>query len=352
MIVRNSTSRVPLVAVAFTVCVAMLGVSCDGGGDSGAGTPAAAATAATEVSATAPEQTLSERAEALCDAPATPLATVTVQVPAAAEISGLAAGRANGGVLWAHNDSGDVARVLAFTTGGEPRGEIRTGGAEAVDWEDMAIGPGQEPDTDYLYLGDIGDNAAQRPDIVVYRLPEPMLSGETTTVAAASQTIALRYPDAPHDAETLLVDPFTGELIIITKEIVGGNAGVYVASADMLEAGGGTMERAGEITKQTLTTARDLPESAPVLARGVGYVPTGGDISADGRLIAIRTYASVWIWARHGDASVAETLISTPCEAPSAFEQQGEAIAFAADGDAYYTISEGAEPQLHRFGIE
>ena len=50
-------------------------------------------------------------------------------------------------------------------------------GATAIDWEDIAIGPGPQAETPYLYVGDIGDNAERRPNIVVYRVAEPKVVG-------------------------------------------------------------------------------------------------------------------------------------------------------------------------------
>jgi hypothetical protein len=49
---------------------------------------------------------------------------------------------------------------------------------------------------------------------------------------------------------------------------------------------------------------------------------------------------------------VASAFTKRPCTAPSVQERQGEAIAFAADGRAYYTSSEGLNPPIHRFGID
>ena len=67
----------------------------------------------------------------------------------------------------------------------------------AVDWEDIAI------DGKTIYIGDIGDNAAVRPSIVVYRVTEPALTAKSVNAT----TFTLRYPDGPHDAEALMVDP-------------------------------------------------------------------------------------------------------------------------------------------------
>jgi hypothetical protein len=216
----------------------------------------------------------------------------------------------------------------------------------------MAIGPGPQAGEDYLYLGDIGDNAAAREEIDVYRIVEPAPSDAGPMPAEGAERLVLRYPDTPHDAETLMVDPVTGDVIIVTKEIVAGDSGVYVASADAIATGSATLERAGTITKDRLTTQIVHPESASALVRGVGWLPTGGDISRDGALIVIRTYASVWVWPREPSQTVAEALAGRACEAPSALEAQGEAIAFLTDGDGYFTVSEGANPTLYRFAAE
>jgi hypothetical protein len=53
---------------------------------------------------------------------------------------------------------------------------------------------------------------------------------------------------------------------------------------------------------------------------GAAGVPTGGDVSADGSLIALRTYETVWLWSRLETQSVAEALLGEPCEIKAAFE--------------------------------
>lgn len=330
----------------FAMSIALAaGCGGDEGGDDATPSPEATANATVRLSSPA------ERAAALCAANGEPQASI-VQPPEVVEISGLAASRKNEGVLWAHNDSGDVARVIAFSTSGEPRGMYEIGGAEAIDWEDMAIGPGPQPGEDYLYLGDIGDNAAKRAEIVVYRAVEPDIDTKVGSDIEGVERIVLRYPDAPHDAETLLVDPLNGDLVIVTKEIATGNSGVYRASAAALATGDATLERAGGIEKARLTPTSAAPEDASPLVRGVGYLPTGGDVSRDGALIAIRTYGSVFLWARDENTSLADALAGAPCEAPSTIEPQGEAIAFDGGGDGYFTVSEGVSPPLYRFGLE
>ena len=99
----------------------------------------------------------------------------TVANPAIDELSGLAQSRAHPGVLWANNDSGDTARVYALGTDGADLGTVSVSGATAVDWEDLALGPGPGG-TDHLYVGDTGGAgtpANARPTVTVYRFPEP-----------------------------------------------------------------------------------------------------------------------------------------------------------------------------------
>ena len=54
---------------------------------------------------------------------------------------------------------------------------------------------------DRLYVGDIGDNDSKRKTIRVYYFDDPKPDDETRTYKAWD----FRYPDGPHDAETLLV---------------------------------------------------------------------------------------------------------------------------------------------------
>ena len=164
------------------------------------------------------------------------------------ETSGLVVSAKNPGTLWANNDSGDVARLFAISPTGAFRGIYPLAGATALDWEDVAIGPGPTPDTPYLYVGDIGDNAENRPNIVVYRVAEPDVAGDGGTYPLDGvDALTLQYPDGPHDAEALMVDPRSGELYIVVKHLAGGAAGVYRAPARLAAGTTTVLERVGEL---------------------------------------------------------------------------------------------------------
>jgi len=66
----------------------------------------------------------------------------TLQDPALVEVSGIAASTRYPSTLWAHNDSGDTARLFAITDAGADRVTFTLSGATANDWEDIALGPG------------------------------------------------------------------------------------------------------------------------------------------------------------------------------------------------------------------
>ena len=289
--------------------------------------------------------TVARVAETFCTA--SPAITVgTVETEMLTEISGLVASRSQPGVLWAHNDSGDSARVFAMTEEGLDLGSYTLAGVEAIDWEDMALGPGPVEGADYLYLGDIGDNPAERSEITVYRVLEPDADsgGELTDVEA----LVLRYPDRPHDAEVLLVDPRDGTIYIITKEVAGGPSTVFRAPGD---AGQDTvLEEVATVDFKALEFAVAPPPDAGLLVLNVGWLPTGGDVAPDRSAVAIRTYAGVWVWQLQGSAELWQAFVGEPCESPAAIEPQGEALAFDAGSAGFYTASEGENPPIYYTG--
>ncbi len=238
------------------------------------------------------------------------------------ETSGIAASRIAPGVIWAHNDSGDGANIYAVGPGGEDLGSFTIEDGAAFDWEDVAIGPGADPDQSYLYVGDIGDNFRIRQgQITVYRILEP----EPASMAAlipAEEAITLHSPDGPHDFEALFV----------------ADESIYVATKD-------------RETTLVYRTASPIDGASSVdlelvAAVDLGAEVTAADISWDGSILAFRGYSTVWMWHRGPDKTIAEALTAAPCTVPSPDEVQGEALAFLSDG-SIITVSEGAGPAIH-----
>lgn len=238
------------------------------------------------------------------------------------EISGLVASRSLAETLWVHNDSGDSARFFAMSSAGKLLGTMTLTGATATDWEDVAIAP-KPGGGNYLYFGDIGDNRANRTaGISIYRVTEPT-SAASTAIAAANYTkVTLKYPDLlPRNAESLFVDPQSGDLFIFTKAAV---TSVFKAPASVFDTPG---------TIASLTTVGTL--GAPLI------LATAADISPDGRHILIRDLSTTaYLYERSVGQSVDDALGGTPLAITLKAERQGESIGWAADGRGFYTTSE------------
>lgn len=254
--------------------------------------------------------------------------------PAIIEASGIAVSRNNPDLIWVHNDSGDHNRLFVAGKNAENYGEFMIRGAYNRDWEDMAAGPGPESGITYLYIGETGDNYAQYEIMSIYRLPEPDISeldSLTYTLVEGVERIDYVYPDAiSRDAETLMIDPLTRDIYIVTKR--DERSIIYVA-------------RHPQDTEKV------------IILEKIGYFPfnraLAGDISADGSEIAIKTDARIYYWKRNADEPVYETFKRQPLLLPYTREPQGEAFCWMPDGSGYYTLSEkvsGIEPVLYFYG--
>ena len=258
--------------------------------------------------------------------------------PAITESSGIIASRTTPGVYWTHNDSGDGPFIYSFDRQGKSRGVWRVSGAAARDWEDIAAGPGPDRNRSYLYVGDIGDNDGQRTTIDVYRFVEPTIRAEdvrsTKSKPQSTETaeaIHLRYPDGKHDAETLLVHPVTGDLYVITKEL-WGKANVYKAAAPLDPSGTIKMVHLGGLNIPSL----------------LGGFVTGGDISPDGRRVALCDYLRGYEIVI-GDRAVRsfDAIWKEPIKVIALGQRkQGEAICYRLDGKALLSTSEGSHSPL------
>ena len=253
----------------------------------------------------------------------------TLDDAAMAELSGVAASRKNPGLLWVHND-GPRSELYLVSTNGLFFGTF--GFSQAMsDFEDIAIGPGPEAGTDYVYGGDIGDNAALRTEVHVFRFAEPRVTQPTGELVSVNENIiTLVYPDGAHDAEALLVDPITGDLFIASKE--PGIFHLYKATQAQLNSG-------------------DFVQLALVQTGNFGPV-SGGDISPDGAQIILRYETEARLWHRRPGESVESALGRTPEKIPvigTPLEPNGEGISFAPDSRSYYTISEGFSPVIYFF---
>lgn len=256
----------------------------------------------------------------------------TIKNGSITESSGLAASKTNPGTYWTLNDSGGGPFIYAFDTRGNTLGTFRVTGAHNNDWEDIAAGPGPQANRSYLYIGDTGDNDRKRPEVVVYRIPEPQLTaGDKNSTKSRpgstepAEAIRLAYPDGKHDAEALMVHPATGNVYIMTK-VAFGNSAVYEAAAPLTGGKLITLKRLGELQVASL----------------LGGAITGGSISPDGRHVALCDYFGGYELTLPATSKNFDDIWTQKIASFNLGKRkQGESITYRLDGNAVLATSEG-----------
>ncbi len=242
------------------------------------------------------------------------------------ELSGLAPCTYRQNWLYAHNDGGDYNRIFIIDTSGNHIKSVIVPFSGNRDMEDMAVDPTPINGNTYIYLGDIGDNNAVYPEIKIYRIREEVFPNDgRDTATQRATTLKFVYPDGPRDAEALLVDPWSHHLYVFTKR--DAKTSVYKASYPFNDSG---------VT--TLLKVATLPFNGVV----------GGDISADGKKVVLKTYLQIFVWERNDGETVVSALSRPPKMLPYTQENQGEAFCWSTDARTYYTISEGVNAPVYR----
>ena len=213
--------------------------------------------------------------------------------PGLAELSGLVVGD---GVMYGMADSGADERLAVLDSSCAVTQWIPNP-VDPFDVEDLQLFDG------VLWLSDTGDNRRVRETIALTTLDPADGSGELHR---------LTYPDGAHDAEALLIER-SGRPVVVTK---GSRGGVYVTSE----------------------TVNDLASPGPTPLTKVGDVAfggqvTGGAVSADGAVAALRTYTDAYLYYAP-DGDIAAALTTGPgLRIPLPTQPQGEAIAFDPAGN-------------------
>lgn len=202
------------------------------------------------------------------------------------------------------NDSGDSARVFVVDPTSGDTTDVVTWPGDPDDVE--ALAPAGD---DAVWVGDIGDNTRSRDSVSVRRVP---LDGSD------SEAFELDYPDGARDAEALLSHPQTGQLLVVSKVVFGGQ--VYAAPT---------------------TLSADGPNPLTILGDVTGIV-TDGAFFPDGRHLVVRTYTQAVVYAWPSLESVGSFGLPD--------QEQGEGIAVSADGEVYLS-SEGRRAPVLRVAL-
>lgn len=259
-----------------------------------------------------------------------PRVTGTIKSADITESSGIASSRCQSDVLWTHNDSGDDAFIFAINAKGEALGAWKVADARNIDWEDIAAYKDRAGKC-WLYIGEIGNNKLRRPEHTVYRLPEPLVSRggprsnkKSPLAATGTESMRFVYPDFDQDAETLMVQPQTGDVYVVTKR-VSGSAGVYKLMPEFAT---------DKLQKATFIAELSVP-SIPN-----GFL-TGGDISPDGTRVVVCDYRQAYeLTLDNAAASFDEIWKGNAEPIELGRREAGEAICYGTDGATLYATSE------------
>lgn len=239
--------------------------------------------------------------------------TAILAAPRVTESSGVVPSSRAPGVYWTHNDSGDGPFLYATDSAGRDLGAVRVAGAGSQDWEEVVAGPCFVAPGRCLYVGDIGDNAARRSHVLIYRVAEPQPPrGPADTLGSVPilDSIIITYPDRAHDAEAFAITR-SGDLLLITKDLVG--------PAELFR----TNVRPGP-REHTLSRVGALSLQTSALT---GRLVTGAAVSPSDSLLVVRTYVSLHFFLLRGDS------LPAPLGPPDGVtipvvEPQGEAVTF------------------------
>jgi len=251
----------------------------------------------------------------------------TIRNPILEEISGIAFSKLHPNLIYAQTDSGGEPAVYLLDSLGNELGKIMLKGVKNRDWEDLAVAVGPDGKC-YIYVAEIGDNAAVHPSVFIYKIPEPLSIGEFSEVKP--EIMELEYPGGARDAETLLVDEQDEKIYILSKRDKKNN--LYSVNWDKFG-----KDKAIELDKEI-----ELPITSSV----------GGDISFQADQILIKNYLAIYYWKRASGQSIVEALEATPISLPYVPEPQGESIAFSPSGRSFFTLSEkrfNINPVLYRY---
>lgn len=211
------------------------------------------------------------------------------------------------------NDSGNDGEVFTLDPQSCATVGVTVWTDSPVDVESLAPAEDDETGGAQVWVADIGDNLRQRDSVTLARVP--VGPGDRTVDAIRYRA---RYPDEAHDAETLMRNPRTDELVVVTKQALGGRA--YAVP---------------EPRADRTVTMREI-------ADGLIGVATGGDFFADGRHVVVRNYAEAAVYTYPDFEQVGR--FDLPSQA------QGEGIAVTPDGDLLLS-SEGLDKPVLRVEV-
>ncbi|MGD8345829.1 MAG: hypothetical protein PVI83_01170 [Lysobacterales bacterium] len=239
-----------------------------------------------------------------------------------------------------HND--EKNELFVIDGRGRHLGSFELEGAKNRDWEDLARVPG--PSGPLIVVADTGDNQAKRGKVRLYFFPapDPDHYGEKHE---SIHRLEVRYPDGPRDVESVAYDPSGRRILLLSKRDQPPRLyGVPLTTA--LE------NKKTEANFITTVPGFRPPTKRDILVnptRGLWVSqPTGMDISPDGRMAAVITYRSLYVFHRDDGQDWAEAFRTQPVEYLGPPGTYDEAVAFSTDGKTVYVTTERRPAPVYR----
>ncbi|WP_305952677.1 PE-PGRS family protein [Emticicia oligotrophica] len=231
------------------------------------------------------------------------------------EASGLCDSKSMEGKIWVNEDSGNPSILHLLNHNGRYEGNIQLPFPNR-DWEDMTIVKNPIDGKNYVYIADIGDNAATyNNEYYLYKFIEPKSINETVT---NYERIKFSYPDGSRDAEAFLVDPQTNDIYIVTKR-----------------------ESKVKIYQLSYPQSIEIKQTAEFIKEVDNKFITSGEISTDGKEIVLKSYLATFYWYRKSNESI-ESVFSRNADKVLSIRQevQEEGVCFEKNGKGIFSIGE------------
>ncbi len=226
------------------------------------------------------------------------------------EVSGI--DRAGNGSLWVLEDNGNKDKLYQISETAQVIREFKVDNAKNRDWEDLSIAKDGT-----FYVGDFGNNANSRKDLIIYKIPP----NELNKKQPKADKIRFYYPEQkkfPPKSKQLHFDAegffhWEGHLYVFTKNRsrpYDGKTLIYRIS-----------DKAENQKAQLLGSL--------VLCEDQDHCSvTGADISEDGKTIVLIGYGRIYLLSDFSFPKVNEAKI-TPIDL--AYETQIESVCFVND---------------------
>ncbi len=221
------------------------------------------------------------------------------------ECSGLVHSLRYNGVFWAHGDGGSGASIVPVTASGKLArgwtGAVRVEGCKNNDWEDIAL-----DEKGNLIIADVGNNSGRRKQLMLHFVNEPKPGAVSVR---PTRTLRVHYEDQKGDSpdyDCEAVFSAGGRIYFLTKH------------------------RSDKRTRLYRLDGESTTRSNPLRLVGsfdVGGMVTAADASPDGKLVAVLTYTTLWVFS-YDRASGSIFTKSESVRRTPIFAWQAEAVAW------------------------